>query len=214
VTTAPSLDASLRVPLTRGRVLQAALRYIDEHGLEALSMHKLGAELGVRGMSLYNVVASKDDLLDGVVESLWAEIESAAPPETCWQQGYRALACAVRDVMHRHPKAAPLVTARRQVIPEPALRAVRAHVTAAMSSGVPEDAAYALLRTITSFALGYALVYVSWGLGESGCAPDVEDLLPPGTSEELANAAQMFCGQADVDAEFELGLDLMLRNVA
>ena len=70
-----SLTASgRRTSLTRGRIIECALRYIDDNGLNTLSMHKLGAVLDVKGMSLYHHVANKDDLLDGVVEALWEEI--------------------------------------------------------------------------------------------------------------------------------------------
>lgn len=200
-----------RTALSRRLILQTALRYIDEHGLEALSMHKLGAELGVKGMSLYNHVAGKDDVLDGVVEALWVEVESAAPPDQDWRKGYRRLAHTLRDVVHRHPNAAPLITTR-QTIGEPALRTVQAHITAATDGGMPEERAYALLRTITSYALGYALAYIGWGLGCSGCAPSVSDLLRPGVPDELASVAEIFCGQSDPDAQFELGLDLMIRG--
>ncbi|PSL01651.1 TetR family transcriptional regulator [Haloactinopolyspora alba] len=200
-----------RAPLTRDRILRAALNYVDEHGLESLSMHKLGAELGVKGMSLYNHVAGKDDVLDGVVETLWTEVEDAAPPDPDWHRGYRQFAHALRDVLHQHPNAAPLITAR-QVMPIPALRAVRAHITAAVDSGVAEDRAYELLRTLTSYALGHALAYLSWGLGCPGCVPSVRDLLRPGTPDDLAGVADVFCGQSDPDAQFELGLDLMIRG--
>lgn len=82
----------------------------------ALSMHKLGAELGVKGMSLYNHIASKDDVLDGVVELLFSEVESAAPARDSWREGFRLFAHALRDVVRRHPNAAPLITSQ-QVIP-------------------------------------------------------------------------------------------------
>ncbi|MPZ88128.1 MAG: TetR family transcriptional regulator, partial [Nitriliruptorales bacterium] len=189
-----------------------ALRYIDTHGLDALSMHKLGAELGVKGMSLYNHVARKDDLLDGVVELLWSEAESAAPATPDWREGLRSFAHALRDVVRRHPNAAALITSQ-QVMPEPALRAVQAHITSATDRGIPEERAYALLRTITSYALGSALAEVSWGLGAPGCAPAVSDLLRPGVPGELVGVAEVFCGQCDLDAQFELGLDLMLRGI-
>jgi TetR/AcrR family transcriptional regulator, tetracycline repressor protein len=95
-------------------------------------------------------------------------------------------------------------------MPTPALRSVQTQISAAIDAGVPEDYAYALLRTITSYALGYALAYVGWGLGFRGCAPTVSDLLRPGTPDELAEVAEVFCGRADPDAQFELALDLML----
>lgn len=199
-----------RVHLTRRRIVEAALRYIDERGLNALSMHKLGAELGVKGMSLYNHVASKDDLLDGVVELLFSEVESAAPTTDDWREGFRLFAHALREVVRRHPNAAPLITGQ-QVIPVPALRVVQAHIAAATNSDTREAPAYALLRTITWYALGFALVEVSWGCGP-GCAPVVSDLLRPGVPDELVGVADVFCGQSNPDAEFELGLDLMLRG--
>jgi len=199
-----------RIPLTRQRIVEEALRYVDDRGLEALSMHKLGAELGVKGMSLYNHVASKDDLLDGVVELLFSEVESAAPATDDWREGFRLFAHAQRDVVRRHPNAAPLI-ASQHVIPLPALRVVQAHIAAAANGGTPEAQAYALLRTITWFALGSALVEVSWGCGP-GCAPVVSDLLRPGVPHELVGVAEVYCGQSDPDAEFELGLDLMLRG--
>jgi TetR/AcrR family transcriptional regulator, tetracycline repressor protein len=209
--TTTASTSSQRTTLTRRRILDAALAYIDAHGLEALSMHKLGAELGVKGMALYNHVANKHDLLDGVVELLWAEAERAAPAGGDWRQGVRAFAHALRDVVYRHPNAAPLLTSQ-QVMPAPALRLVRAHIAAAVEAGEPEARAYALLRTMTTYALGTALAEVSWGLG-AACAPSVSDLLRPGIPDELAAVAQVFCGQGAPDAQFELGLDLMLRGL-
>lgn len=199
--------------LGRQKILTSALGFIDEHGLDALSMHKLGAVLGVKGMSLYNHVANKHDVLDGVVELLWSEVEDAAPATADWREGYRSLAHAIRDVMRRHPNAAPLITVQ-QIVPEPALRAVRSHVTAAANSGIPQAKAYGLLRTITMYALGSAAAEVSWGYGVSGCSPAVSDLLRPGTPDDLVGVAEIFCGQSDPDTEFALGLDLMLRDAS
>ncbi|NEE02609.1 TetR/AcrR family transcriptional regulator [Phytoactinopolyspora halotolerans] len=211
MTTTSASTTDTRTPLSRERILHAALDYIDQHGLEALSMHKLGAALGVKGMSLYNHVANKDDVLDGVVDVLWAEVENEAPPDADWRAGYRRFAHALRDTMHRHPKAAALIGSR-QVMPEPALRCVQAHIAAAVDGGLAEERAYALLRTINSYALGYAFALLSWGLGGPGCAPSISHLLRPGTSDELAGVAEVFCGQSDPDAEFELGLSLMLAS--
>jgi AcrR family transcriptional regulator len=163
-------------------------------------------------MYLYNHVASKDDLLDGVVELLWSEVESAALARDEWREGLRLFAHALRDIVRRHPNAAPLITSQ-QVMPVPALRVVQAHIAAATNGGTPEGQAYALLRTITWYALGSALVEVSWGFAGPGCAPVVSDLLRPGVPDELVGVAEICCGQSNPDAEFELGLDLMLRAI-
>lgn len=202
-----------RIPLTRQRIVDAALRYIDDHGLDALSMHKLGAELGVQGMSLYNHVTNKDDVLDGVVELLWSEVEVAAPVGDDSREAVSSFAHALRNVVRRHPNAARLIISQ-QVIPEPALRIVQALTAAAVSQGVPVAYAHALLRTITSYALGSSYVEVSWGMGGPGCRPSVDDLLRPGIPEDLAALAHVFCGQSEPDAQFELGLDLMLLGLA
>ncbi|WP_199434733.1 TetR/AcrR family transcriptional regulator [Qaidamihabitans albus] len=202
-----------RAPLSRRRIIDAAARYIDTHGLEGLSMHKLGAELDVKAMSLYNHVANKDDLLDGVMELFWEEVESNAPAKPDWREGYRSFAHALRDTVHRHARSARL-SASQRTMPEPALRCLQAHVGAATNKGVPEECAYALLRTITSYALGTALVEATWGIAQAGCRPvtSVSDLVRPGIPEELVGVAQVFCIQSDPEAHFELGLDLMLRD--
>jgi TetR/AcrR family tetracycline transcriptional repressor len=99
------------------------------------------------------------------------------------------------------------------IIAESALRTIRAHVSAAPDDGRWERDAYALLRTITSYALGSALAEVCWGMGGTACAPSVDDLLRPGVPEELVQVAHVFCDETDLDAQFELGLDLMLRGI-
>src|SRR6266540_1855700 len=101
-------ERAARAPLSRQQVLRAALDYVDQHGLEALSMHKLGAELGVKAMSLYKHVADKDDILDGIVDLLWDEIP-AEPAAGDWREAIRQLAAALRDLVHRHPHAAALL---------------------------------------------------------------------------------------------------------
>lgn len=213
--TASTATVSQRTPLSRQRILEAALDYVDRHGLDGLSMHKLGAELGVKAMSLYNHVTNKDDLLDGVVELLWAEVEAevgALAARDGWPGAVRSFAHTLRDVMRRHPHAAPLMISQ-QVMPTPALRIIEALTAVASSHGVAAAFAHDLLRTITSYALGSAYVEVGWGMGGPGCQPSVDEVLRPGVPAELAAVAQDFCGQADPDAQFQLGLDLMLRGL-
>lgn len=204
--------APVRAPLSRERVIQAALRYIDDHGLAALSMHKLGAALEVKGMSLYHYVANKGDLLDGVVETLWAEVEEAAPSHEDWRRSLESFAHAVRYMVRRHRNAASLVFSQG-VIPEAALRVIRARVRSLTEAGFSEARSYDLMRTVTSYVLGSAFAEITWETGEVGCAPEVSQLLRPGTPDDLAAVAEVFCGQSNLDAQFELGLDLMLRGI-
>src|SRR3954447_19923299 len=97
-----------RAPLTRDRVLDAAILLADEGGLESLSMRKLAKSLGVEAMSLYNHVANKGDLVDGMVDVVIGEIE--LPPETDrWDAAIRAYAIATHDQLVRHRWAGALV---------------------------------------------------------------------------------------------------------
>lgn len=210
-TTSSPARTDRRTALSRERIIRAALDYIDERGLGELSMHKLGGKMGVQGMSLYHYVTNKDDVLDGVVELLWREA-AAAVTGADWRATFRSFARAVRDVVLRHPNAALLIGSQG-IMPEPALRAIRDRVAEAAESGVSEDHAYGLLRTVSSYALGTALNEAAWS-ANNACAPtEARELVRSDTPEDLAQVAEIFCGQADSDAQFDLGLDLMLRDI-
>lgn len=104
------MSVGQRRPLTRQRVADAALVLIDEAGLGALSMRKLGAALGVEAMSLYNHVDNKADLLRAVRSTLFAEVlEAYGQPEGDWKVVARALSHAYVDVAARHPRAVVLL---------------------------------------------------------------------------------------------------------
>jgi AcrR family transcriptional regulator len=96
-------------PLTRQRVLEAALSLIDREGLEGFSMRKLGAMLGVEAMALYNHVENKRALFDGVIELLIAEDHSPEHLEGTPREALWAFAHALRDVLRAHPRVLPLV---------------------------------------------------------------------------------------------------------
>ena len=103
-----------RLPLTRVRIAASALAFVDAHGEAALSMRKLGAELGVEAMSLYNHVTNKDDLLDAVAELLIGEVLKRYQPESSWswQHDARELAHIYRSVAYEHPRAFPIMADR------------------------------------------------------------------------------------------------------
>src|SRR2546428_2700629 len=98
-----------RTTLTRERIAVAAVALIDGEGLDALSMRRLGAALGVEAMSLYRHFPSKAALLEAVVARLLAELPVPAPTAARWQDAFRALARAYRVLLTRHPKAIPLL---------------------------------------------------------------------------------------------------------
>ena len=96
-------------PLTRQRVLEAALHLIDQEGLEGFSMRKLGASLGVEAMSLYNHVESKRAVFDGVIELLIIQDPLPVPPNATPRDELWIVAHAFRDVLRAHPRVLPLV---------------------------------------------------------------------------------------------------------
>src|SRR6186997_1066950 len=100
-----------RVPLSRERVLRAALALADEGGIESLTMRKLGQELGVEAMSLYNHVANKDDIVDGILGLVLDEIEVPAGEED-WKAELRRTAISSHEVFLRHRWACSLMMHR------------------------------------------------------------------------------------------------------
>jgi AcrR family transcriptional regulator len=103
--------AKRRTPLNRERVLRAALALADQGGFESLSMRNLAKELGVEAMSLYNHVANKDDLLDGMIDLVFGEIE-LPPTDVDWKTAMRRRAVATREALNRHRWAIGLMEGR------------------------------------------------------------------------------------------------------
>src|SRR5438552_16943582 len=104
-----------RLPLSRDRILQAALELVDKGGIGSLTMRKLGQQLGFEAMSLYNHVANKDDLLDGMLDLVLAEMEAPQPEEGL--AGIRKAAISAHESLRRHPWAAGLLMAPARVRP-------------------------------------------------------------------------------------------------
>src|SRR5436190_6616112 len=105
-----------RLPLNRDRILRAALELADEGGIESISMRKLGQALGFEAMSLYNHVANKDDVLDGMLDLVLAETELPAGAGT-WDAAVRGSAISVHDALRRHPWACGLLMSVGHVRP-------------------------------------------------------------------------------------------------
>jgi AcrR family transcriptional regulator len=212
-----AVDTPARTPLSREQVLTAALAYVDELGLDALSMHKLAARLGVKAMSLYNHVEGKDGLLDGLVELLWADLEPTEEPGD-WRQQLRGLAEAARELVRSHPAAAPLVMSR-PVMPVGALRIFKAQLDSLQEAGFSRRRAAEVVRTVVAYAFGYALSELCWSCAaaatdsELGRLRRVSQLLPADVPDDLLAVAMDMCGDCDLEEQFKLGLDLMLQGL-
>ncbi|HEY4974735.1 MAG TPA: TetR/AcrR family transcriptional regulator C-terminal domain-containing protein, partial [Steroidobacteraceae bacterium] len=107
----PGAVPAPRIPLSRDRVLRAASAFADENGIETLSMRKLGEAVGVEAMSLYNHISSKEDLLDGMIDLVFGEIELPSAEEG-WKMAMRQRAISIRTVLARHRWAIGLMESR------------------------------------------------------------------------------------------------------
>lgn len=202
--------------LTRPLILAAAVRLADREGLPALSMRRLGQELGVEGMALYKHFPSKDALLDGVVGTLLAAmtIPAVDPAPGGWQAGARAIAHAYRRLAHDHPHLFPLVVARPLAAPE-VLRPLEATLAILRAGGFDPETALRAFRTIASFVAGFALDEIagpatppSVGGGRPSPLAAFADL-PPAAFPRVTEAAP-HAAHADADADFAFGLDVIL----
>ena len=169
--------AARRTPLSRGQVLQAAVTLADENGIGALSMRKLGQVLGVEAMSLYNHVASKGDLLDGMIDVVFSEV--GLPAGDGWKAAMRQRAISVREVLGRHRWAIGLMESRSS--PGPAtLRHHDAVLGCLRGAGFSVELTAHAYSLLDSYIYGFALQEAS---------------LPFGTTEETAQVAQDIAGQ-------------------
>lgn len=203
---------SARAPLTRDRVLVAALRLIDERGLDELTMRALGAELGVEAMSIYKHVPSKGAVLDGVVELLLAELETGRPSSTEWRAHLADLARRFRAVSLAHPSAFPLLRRRSLSAYEVGRGMTEGALETMIAGGFTRDEAIAALRTVVRFTLGFALSDPREGMASGGA--------PPGTTLPVADdhplLAALMRAVTDPDGEeqlFEFGLAAVIRGI-
>ncbi|MEU2348044.1 TetR/AcrR family transcriptional regulator C-terminal domain-containing protein [Modestobacter sp. NPDC049651] len=159
--------------LGRERILQAAIDFIDEHGLAALTMRRLGSALGVEAMALYRYVPGREDLLDGVVETVVDTLFEADDGDDIyigdhsgWQDYLMRLAHGVRRIALAHPAVFPLVASRPPAAPwvRPPLRSLRiveSFLGTLTGDGFSDQAAVAAYRAYSSFLLGHLLLEVT-----------------------------------------------------
>lgn len=203
--------------LTRDRILGAALALVDRHGLDELSMRRLAADLDVEAMALYRHIDSKDDLLAGLADVIWAEIATDAPSDPDWHRWLRALAEALRAAVHRHPNAVAVLVSG-DVGPRAALQLFADQLDHV--DDVERDRAVSAMRTVTAFALGCVVSEVSC-FGPGPAPADETDrqrltritrALPQDLPDRLVDVALTVCGDCDADRMFDEGLDLIIRG--
>ena len=206
-----------RTPLSRDRVLHAAVALADEGGLEALSMRKLGEALGVEAMSLYTHVANKVDVLDGMIDIVFGEIELPSG-EDGWKTAMRQRAISVRRVLSRHRWAIGLMESRMSPGP-----ATLRHHDAVI--GCLRHAGFSIELTAHAYAALDSYIY-GFALQERGLPFDTPDetaelaqvILQRFPADQYPHLAEFTTGHVlrpgyDFGDEFEFGLDLILDGL-
>ncbi|WP_052665374.1 TetR/AcrR family transcriptional regulator [Nitriliruptor alkaliphilus] len=204
-----------RQPLSRDRVLSAAIAVADRGGVEAITMRRVAQELGVEAMSLYHHVANKDAILDGVVDAVFSAIELPSTDGDDWRDAMRARARSAREVLSQHRWALGLLDSRR----EPGPATLRHHDAVL---GVLRRAGFSLPMTahavslIDSYVSGFVLQEASLPFETHEELQDVAgDLLENLPTDELPHLTEMIVDHAlqpgyDHRSEFDYGLDLIL----
>ena len=206
-------SARPRAALTRERVLRAAVAIADEGGLESLSMRKLGQELGVEAMSLYNHVANKGDILDGMVDLVSGKFEVASR-EANWKAAIRQSAISAHEVLLHHPWACSLAMSRPRV-GAAKLRYVDSMVGALRAAGFSIQMAHNAMHAIENHISGFTLQELSFPSNVEEMGPEVVAiLLRRQTVGEYPSLSEVDLGaNHDDQIEFEFVLDLILDGL-
>lgn len=217
-----------RLPLSRELIISAAVAFVDSHGLSALTMRGLGKELGVEAMSLYRYVNGREDLLEGIVESMVSELHlnpDTVEPLNGWQAYLQWLAHGVRRIEQEHPAVFPLIATRHPAAPwlRPPLRSLRVvedFLSELISRGFTDESAIAAYRAFSSFLLGHLLLEAAARTAES----DIVDSLghaeiASAGAESSITAFPQVCrlgtrlSEDHSDNEFEAALENMLDRL-
>jgi AcrR family transcriptional regulator len=206
-----------RTPLTRERVLHAAVALADASGSESLSMRKLGEAVGVEAMSLYHHVASKEDLLDGMIDVVFAEIELPVGGED-WRTAIRRRAISARRVLSRHGWAIGFMESRGS--PGPAtLRHHDAVIGCLRDAGFSIELAAHAFSVLDSYIYGFALQERSLPFATpEETAELAQDILAGFPADKYPHLAELTTQHVlrpgyDYRNEFEFGLDLILDGL-
>ena len=214
---AASSQPAPRARLSRERVLRGAIALADSAGLAGLTMRSLADELGVKPMAVYHHVANKDEILDGIVDLVFAEIEVPST-EGEWRSELRRRGVSARAVLRRHPWATPLMESRLNSGP-----ATLRHHDAVI--GTLRRGGFSIALSAHAYALLDGHLYGS-ALQEAGLPFDSPEVVPEMAAAFLAHfpaetyphlaeltTEHVLTPDYDFGAEFEFGLDLILDGL-
>jgi len=205
-----------RLPLNRDRILQAALELADEGGIESLTMRKLGQTLGFEAMSLYNYVANKDDLIDGMLDRVLEETEPPSPAGD-WTTAIRSSAISVHNGLTRHPWACPLLMSPGHIRPA-RLQYMDSLLGRLREAGFSAEMTYHAYHVLDAHIFGFSLWQANHSYNAvqlSGMAAEFARMIPADVFPYLHEHGEQHFAEGphrEVSA-FEFGLDFILDGL-
>jgi AcrR family transcriptional regulator len=212
-----SLERPRREPLTRQRIIRAALQIMDDEGLEAVTMRRIGRQLGVEAMSLYNHVEDKDDILDSICEEVLADFRYPQVQE--WAEASRAACHEYRRLLLAHPNVITVMTERKRPFTNPeSLRVYEFALDLFRSAGLSETDTVKAFNAFGGYIIGCVTREISMMIGgtqdpehvqaheefarmiESADLPRLQEVLP-------------YLLDCDVEEQFDFGLELLIEGV-
>jgi TetR/AcrR family tetracycline transcriptional repressor len=206
-------------PLSRGRILDYALRLVDEEGMDALTMRRLGAELGVNPMSIYHHLPGKDAVISGLVELVFSGMEVSYPDGSPWQDRVRAWAEAYRDLVRSHPNLVFEIVSNAAAATEAVLLVNEPLYGALEETDLPPAEVVWAADSVVDFVHGFALAEGAQPSGHSFDRRDLLERLEAGGADGLPATSRVFGAltrdeaRYDFDRGFDAGLGILLIGI-
>jgi len=188
------------------RIVATALRMTDAHGLEALSMRKLGAELGVDPMAVYRHVPNKDALLNCLVSAVFSRMELKSEPKAPWRERVSEWVYAYRNLVLAYPAFIRQVAANPTMARAASGAVVDPLHAALVDAGLPAVLVEATINTLVDFLHGYGLA------ANNGPATGLSSALPEKTDREISSRTKFRTGPLDLEQSFVASLDIILAG--
>jgi TetR/AcrR family tetracycline transcriptional repressor len=210
-----------RPQLSKASVVERALKVADADGLDALTIRKLAQELGVTPMALYWHFRSKDDLLVGLAERLWSEIDLTVDPSAPWSAQLRELLWSLIGVLRSHPSA-PWLLMEHEATNEPAMRATEVALEI-LRSGAGFDPEQAGEIALLALWTGITLMLSEVGFDPTMSVEECHEvqrtkmirlsMLPPTIYPRIVEHAKVLTDSDDSDLHYQLGVDVFIAGV-
>jgi TetR/AcrR family transcriptional regulator, tetracycline repressor protein len=205
--------------LSRGRILDAALRLVDEEGMGALSMRRLGAELGVNPMSIYHHLPGKGAVISGLVELVFSGMRVRYSDGSPWQDQVRAWAETYRDLVRSHPNLVLEIVSSAAAVTEAVLLVNEPLYAALDEAGLPPAEVVVVADSVVDFVHGFAIAEGAQPPGHPFDRREVLERLETGAANVLPTMRRVFRAlttneaRYDFDRGFDAGLSILLKGI-